>query len=135
MALVALGVGAAVTEDRLMFLIAPRAAVRVATGAGRVLRAAGAGDEQARRARVALRAADRRVRSRSQDEAGIVRVEPRRKVRPGVVAGLAVGIEVRGEVIDGGECGVVVVLAVAGDAGQRCLREGPIAHVAVALTA
>ena len=103
MALVALGVGAAVTHDRLVFLIAPRAAVRVAADAGGVLRAASAGDDQARRARVALPATDRRVRSGRQHEAEIVRVEPGREVRPGVVAGLAVGIEVRRQVVERGE--------------------------------
>src|SRR5450631_445294 len=133
MALVALGVAAAVTHDRLMFLIAPRAAVGVAAGAGGVLRAAGAGDDKPRRARVALCAADLGVRSGRQHEAGFVRVEPGREIGPGVVAGLAVGVEVRGDVIERGERGVVVVLPVAGDAGERRLREGPIAHVAVAL--
>src|SRR5580692_6648376 len=135
MALVALGVAAAVAHDRLVFLIAPRAAVGVAAGAGGVLCAAGAGDDQAGRARVALGAADRRVRSRRQHEAEIVRVEPGREVRPGVVAGLAVGIEVRRQVVERGERSVVVVPPVASDAGERRLREGPVAHVAVALAA
>src|SRR5580698_3326323 len=129
MALVALGVVAAVAavDDRLMFLVAPCAAVRVAAGAGRILRAAGPGDDQAGRAGVALRAADRGVRSRRQHEAEIVRVEPRRKVGPGVVAGLAVGVEVRGAMVERGERSVVVVLPVAGHAAERRLREGPIA--------
>src|SRR6185312_13696939 len=60
-------------------------------------------------------------------------VEPGRGIRPGVVAGLAVGVEARRDVVHRGERRVVVVLAMAGDAGQRRLREGPIAHVAVAL--
>ena len=132
MALETLPVGAAVAHHVGVELIAARAVVRVAVDATGVASRAGAGHGHADHAGVTLRAADRAMGPRREDETGIVGVEPRGREPPGVVAGLTVHVEAGRDVIERAQRRGVVVAPVAADAGDRRSREGHVAHVAVA---
>jgi len=134
MALETLPVGAAVAHDVGVALIAARAFVRVAADATGGATGAGACHGYADHAGVTLRAADRAMGPRRQNEADVVGLEARGRKLPGVVAGLTVGVEAGRHVIDGAQRGGVVVAPVAADASNRRPREGHVAQIAVAFT-